>query len=103
MLLEFEKMGYIVKVLTNTFKETTVGTLNYSLNATNLIEKLCWFLMWIFGSILTFMIISDQLDSWKRNPTISTRKWVNLSRDYSNLIESYIFLFLQNFKQITVS
>ena len=32
-------MGYIVKVLTNTFKETTVGTLNYSLNATNFIEK----------------------------------------------------------------
>ena len=35
--------------------------------------------MWIFGSVLTVMIVSDQLESWKRNPTISSRKWVDLS------------------------
>ena len=45
-------MGYIIKILTNTFKETTVGTLNYSFNATNLIEKLCWFLMWWVATLL---------------------------------------------------
>ena len=72
-------MGSFIKVMTDTFKDTIVGTLSLSFNTSNIIEKICWLLMWIFGSVLTFMIVSDQLESWKRNPTISSRKWVDLS------------------------
>ena len=62
-----------------TLKETIVGTLSLCFNATNIIEKICWLLMWILGSICMSMLISDQFKSWHLNPTISSRKWINLS------------------------
>ena len=36
--------------------------------------------MWILGSIYMSMIISDQFESWNLNPTISSRKWIDLSK-----------------------
>ena len=61
----------------DTLKETIVGTLSLCFNATNVIEKICWLLMWILGSICMSMLISDQFESWKS--TISSRKWIDLS------------------------
>ena len=60
-----------------TLKETIVGTLSLCFNANNVIEKICWLLMWILGSICMCMLISDQFESWKS--TISSRKWIDLS------------------------
>ena len=63
----------------DTLKETIVGTLSLCFNATNIIEKICWLLMWILGSIYMTMIISDQFESRSLNPTISSRKLIDLS------------------------
>ena len=63
----------------DTLKETIVGTLSLCFNANNIIEKICWLLMYILGSIYMIMIISDQFESWNLNPTISSRKLIDLS------------------------
>ena len=72
-------MSTFTKTMHDTLKETIVGTLSLCFNATNIIEKICWLLMWILGSICMSMLISDQFESWKSNPTISSRKWIDLS------------------------
>ena len=63
----------------DTLKDTIVGTLSLCFNASNIIEKICWLLMWLLGSICMSKLISDQFESWNSNPTISSRKWVDIS------------------------
>ena len=72
-------MSSIIRVITHTFRDTTIGTLSLSVNATNIIEKICWLFIWLLGSILTSMFINEQIESWKRNPIIASRLWVDLS------------------------
>ena len=62
-----------------TLKGTIVGTLSLCFKATNIIEKICWLMMWILGSIYVCVIIHDLFESLNLNPTISSRKWVDLS------------------------
>ena len=72
-------MSSFMKKIHDTLKETIVGTLSLCFKANNIIEKICWLLMWILGSIYMSMIISDQFESWNLNPTITSRKWIDLS------------------------
>ena len=65
--------------MNETLKGTIVGTLSLCFKASNIIEKICWFLMWILGSIYVSVIIFDMFESWNLNPTISRRKWIDLS------------------------
>ena len=54
-------MGTFSNILQGTFKDTIVGTLNLCFMANNIIEKVCWLLMGIIGTIwaiyfITFMV-----------------------------------------------
>ena len=72
-------MSPFFKVMHDTLKNTIVGTLSLCFNATSIIEKICWLLMGIIGLIGMSMIINDQLESWRMNPIVSSRKWNDLS------------------------
>jgi hypothetical protein len=72
-------MSTFIKTIHDALKETIVGTLSLCFIASNVIEKICWLVMWILGSIYMIMIISDQFESWNLNPTISSRKLIDLS------------------------
>ena len=72
-------MSSFIKTMLETLKGTIVGTLSLCFKASNIIEKICWLLMWILGSIYVSLILFDQFDSWNSNPTLSSRKWVDLS------------------------
>ena len=72
-------MSTFIKTIHDALKETIVGTLSLCFIASNIIEKICWLVMWILGSIYMIMIISDQFESWNLNPTISSRKLIDLS------------------------
>ena len=72
-------MKSFIKTIHDALKETIVGTLSLCFIANNIIEKICWLVMWILGSIYMIMIISDQFESWNLNPTISSRKLIDLS------------------------
>ena len=77
--LAFVTMSTFIKTMHDALKETIVGTLSLCFIASNVIEKICWLVMWILGSIYMIMIISDQFESWNLNPTISSRKLIDLS------------------------
>lgn len=70
-------MGFCIKDI---FKETTVGSLKLCFNATNIIEKICWLLMGILGTIFMSVVIVRQIESWSLNPIISSRNLVDLSK-----------------------
>ena len=72
-------MSSFIKTMQETLKGTIVGTLSLCFKASNIIEKICWLLMWILGSIYVFIIIADQFETWRLNPTISSRKLIGLS------------------------
>ena len=69
----------MIKVMYNTFKDTTVGTLKLFFDATHVIEKLCWLLIGILGTIVMAFVVVDQIQSWRLNPIMSSRKWIPLS------------------------
>jgi hypothetical protein len=72
-------MRSLIKSMHETLKGTIVGTLSLCFKANNIIEKICWLLIWILGSIYVVIIIADMFESWNLNPTISSRKWIDLS------------------------
>ena len=69
----FIKSGYDI------YKDTIVGSLSLCFNATNIIEKICWFLIGIFGTICMSIVVLDQIESWSLNPIIASRKLIKLS------------------------
>ena len=71
------KLGTFIKDI---FKETTIGSLKLCFNATHFIEKLCWLLMGILGTIFMSFVIISQIESWSLNPVISSRNWVDLAK-----------------------
>ena len=77
--LALGRMSTFIKTIHDALKETIVGTLSLCFIASNIIEKISWLAMWIIGSIYMIMIISDQFESWNLNPTISSRKLIDLS------------------------
>ena len=72
-------MGSFIKSIHDTLKETIVGTLSLCFKASNIIEKICWLSMWVLGSIYVSIILFHTFESWNLNPTISSRKWIDLS------------------------
>ena len=72
-------MSSFIKTMHETLKGSIVGTLSLCFKASNVIEKICWLSMWILGSIYVLIILFDTFESWNLNPTISSKKWIDLS------------------------
>ena len=85
-------MGSFWKVMHGTLKDTIVGTLDLCFRATNNIEKVCWLLLGVLGSICMAFIVIELFESMKLNPTMSSRSWVETSKIGRKLLIEFYFL-----------
>ena len=56
-----------------------ITTVNLIASATNILEKLLWALIAIFGTLFIYDVVTTQLNFWSENPILITRQMVKLS------------------------
>ena len=56
-----------------------ITTVNLIASTSNILEKLLWALIAIFGTWFIYEVVSIQFDFWNENPILTTRQMVKLS------------------------
>ena len=56
-----------------------ITTVNLIASTTNILEKLLWALIAIFGTLFIYDVVTTQLNFWSENPILITRQMVKLS------------------------
>ena len=56
-----------------------ITTVNLIASTTNVLEKILWALIAIFGTLFIYDVVDTQLNFWNENPILITRQMIELS------------------------
>ena len=63
----------LLKNLQENTKRTAVASLKFCFEAQYFLEKLFWLSLGIFGTVLIFGIVNEQIESWHENPIVGSQ------------------------------